>query len=185
MLFRPFIHLRFLSSQILPREICILAANNTFWLVDVYKKIYTLRYTPTFMPYFILASSISHFLRPQSGIAGVPAPSHVFGIEHVRALFPHQPFARRAFHILRFFARQIDPSGRFDQELETDLDADEEEYLSLDLGSMNFFYPTGDLPSAVRGIDNNLLFRPFPKQGLPLLGGGRAGLERAGFRARQ
>ena len=75
----------------------------------------------------------------------------------------------------------MDPSVRFNQALEAALDADEEEYPSLDPGSMNFFSPTRDLLSALQGTGDNLLFNPFPRKGLPLLGGGRAGLERAGF----
>ncbi|GAW26054.1 putative nitrate assimilation regulatory protein nirA [Rosellinia necatrix] len=60
LLFRPLIKLRIIGSAILPRDVCSQAADAIQGLLRSYSQLYTLRRTPSFVPYFLLASSIMH-----------------------------------------------------------------------------------------------------------------------------
>ncbi|KAH8910564.1 hypothetical protein BR93DRAFT_942960 [Coniochaeta sp. PMI_546] len=59
-LFRPFIKLRLKDSHLLPRVICMQAADAIHGLSRSYSQLYTLRRTPSFVPYFIVTSAIVH-----------------------------------------------------------------------------------------------------------------------------
>ncbi|KAI1372480.1 nitrogen assimilation transcription factor nirA [Hypoxylon crocopeplum] len=60
LLFRPLIKLRIIGSSILPRDVCSQAADAIQGLLRSYSQLYTLRRTPSFVPYFVLTSSIMH-----------------------------------------------------------------------------------------------------------------------------
>jgi hypothetical protein len=60
LLFRPLIKLRIIGSNVLPREVCCQAADAIQNLLKSYSSLYTLRRTPSFVPYFVLTSSITH-----------------------------------------------------------------------------------------------------------------------------
>ncbi|KAI1818640.1 hypothetical protein GGS20DRAFT_581396 [Poronia punctata] len=60
LLFRPLIKLRVIGSSILPRDVCSQAADAIQGLLRSYSQLYTLRRTPSFVPYFVLTSSIMH-----------------------------------------------------------------------------------------------------------------------------
>ncbi|OTA58928.1 hypothetical protein K449DRAFT_116197 [Hypoxylon sp. EC38] len=60
LLFRPLIKLRIIGSAILPRDVCAQAADAIQGLLRSYSQLYTLRRTPSFVPYFVLTSSIMH-----------------------------------------------------------------------------------------------------------------------------
>lgn len=60
LLFRPLIKLRIIGSAILPRDVCSQAADAIQGLLRSYSQLYTLRRTPSFVPYFLLTSSIMH-----------------------------------------------------------------------------------------------------------------------------
>ncbi|KAI1635250.1 nitrogen assimilation transcription factor nirA [Biscogniauxia mediterranea] len=60
LLFRPLIKLRIIGSGILPRDVCCQAADAIQGLLRSYSQLYTLRRTPSFVPYFVLTSSIMH-----------------------------------------------------------------------------------------------------------------------------
>lgn len=60
LLFRPFIKLRITGSSISPRDVCSQAADAIQGLLRSYSQLYTLRRTPSFVPYFVLTSSIMH-----------------------------------------------------------------------------------------------------------------------------
>ncbi|KAI1445488.1 fungal-specific transcription factor domain-containing protein [Annulohypoxylon stygium] len=60
LLFRPLIKLRIIGSGILPRDVCSQAADAIQGLLRSYSQLYTLRRTPSFVPYFVLTSSIMH-----------------------------------------------------------------------------------------------------------------------------
>lgn len=59
-LFRPFITLSISGSSLSPRDTCFEAANTISALLQSYSQLYTLRRTPSFIPLFILTSSILH-----------------------------------------------------------------------------------------------------------------------------
>ncbi|KAK6860900.1 hypothetical protein PG995_004536 [Apiospora arundinis] len=60
LLFRPFIKLRIDGSSVLPRDICTEAADAIRGLLRSYSQLYTLRRTPSFLPYLILISATMH-----------------------------------------------------------------------------------------------------------------------------
>ncbi|KAJ2970197.1 hypothetical protein NUW58_g9769 [Xylaria curta] len=68
LLFRPLIKLRIIGSAILPRDVCSQAADAIQGLLRSYSQLYTLRRTPSFVPYFLLTSSIMHLAIGASGI---------------------------------------------------------------------------------------------------------------------
>ena len=60
LLFRPFIKLRIIRSTISPRDVCCEAADAIRRLSKSYAQLYTLRRTPSFIPYFVLTSATTH-----------------------------------------------------------------------------------------------------------------------------
>ena len=52
LLFRPFIKLRFIRSDVVPRDVCSQAADAISALARSYSRLYTLRRAPSFVPYF-------------------------------------------------------------------------------------------------------------------------------------
>ncbi|KAK3330699.1 fungal-specific transcription factor domain-containing protein [Apodospora peruviana] len=60
LLFRPLIKLRIIGSSVSPRDVCLQAADAITGLLHSYSQLYTLRRTPSFVPYFVLTSSIMH-----------------------------------------------------------------------------------------------------------------------------
>ncbi|KAK5626664.1 hypothetical protein RRF57_002379 [Xylaria bambusicola] len=57
---QPLIKLRIIGSGILPRDVCSQAADAIQGLLRSYSQLYTLRRTPSFVPYFLLTASIMH-----------------------------------------------------------------------------------------------------------------------------
>lgn len=57
LLFRPYVRLRIRGSTIVPRDVCTDAADAVQTLLRSYAQLYTLRYAPSFLPYFTLISS--------------------------------------------------------------------------------------------------------------------------------
>lgn len=136
LLFRPFIKLRIRGSEVSPREICSEAADAIMGLSKSYSQLYTLQRTPSFVPYFVLTSSIMHLAiaasrtpsqeehqtggvstqQPPSGHppAGVVSPQvdpHVTksinqGIADLTEMAPCHHFAEQALNILRYLARK-------------------------------------------------------------------------------
>lgn len=74
LLFRPFIKLRMKDSPFLPREICAGAATAILNLSRSYSDLYTLQRTPSFVPYFVLTSSIIHLVIAASGTPSQSKP---------------------------------------------------------------------------------------------------------------
>lgn len=60
MLFRPVIKFRFIRSATSPRDVCTQAADAITTLVRSYDQLYTLQRTPCFVPYIVVAASITH-----------------------------------------------------------------------------------------------------------------------------
>lgn len=69
LLFRPFIKLRIKGSTVLPVSVCFEAADAIQSLSKSYSQLYTLQRTPSFVPYFVLTSSIMHLAIAASGIS--------------------------------------------------------------------------------------------------------------------
>lgn len=134
LLFRPLIKLRIVGSSVAPRDVCLQAADAIQGLLRSYSQLYTLRRTPSFVPYFVLTSSIMHLAIGASSIpihASEPAtpsgqhradPSAAAriaskldpkvaeainqGIADLTEMAPCHGFAEQALNILRYLARK-------------------------------------------------------------------------------
>lgn len=125
LLFRPLIKLRIIGSTVSPREVCTQAADAIQGLLHSYSQLYTLRRTPSFVPYFVLTSSIMHLAiaastSPAQSTADGTAPqkpgpaklgekvtkSINQGIEDLTEMAPCHHFAEQALNILRYLAKK-------------------------------------------------------------------------------
>lgn len=127
LLFRPLIKLKIIGSNVSPREVCSQAADAIQGLVHSYSQLYTLRRTPSFVPYFVLTSSIMHLAiaasaPPTEGKQEGPVPilkdpseanlgekvtrSINQGIEDLAEMAPCHHFAEQALNILRYLAKK-------------------------------------------------------------------------------
>jgi hypothetical protein len=157
LLFRPLIKLRILGSSLLPRDVCSQAADAIQGLVRSYAQLYTLRRTPSFVPYFVLTSSIMHLAisavgpigsitpptqasgeQPESKLDPKVADAIKQGIADLAEMAPCHGFAEQALNILQYLARKWD--------LEVEVSAgksaqDEPLRIRASTTSLNFFVP--------------------------------------------
>ncbi|KAK4168745.1 fungal-specific transcription factor domain-containing protein [Cladorrhinum sp. PSN259] len=129
LLFRPLIKLRIIGSSISPRDVCSQAADAISGLLRSYSQLYTLRRTPSFVPYFVLTSSIMHLAistthsEPSTGesesnsTAQSPSTSQPKvnpkltdaisrGIADLTEMAPCHHFAEQALNILKYLAKK-------------------------------------------------------------------------------
>ncbi|RFN49816.1 putative nitrate assimilation regulatory protein nira [Fusarium flagelliforme] len=154
LLFRPLIKLRIIGSKVAPRDVCSQAADAIQGLLRSYSSLYTLRRTPSFVPYFVLTSAIMHLaigatsVNPEATEADMKkavkvdprvAESITQGISDLTEMAPCHQFAEQALNILRYLAAKwnIDVENNADK-----LTAEEYDRLVLPhTGSLNFFSP--------------------------------------------
>ncbi|CAK7238464.1 hypothetical protein SEUCBS140593_010715 [Sporothrix eucalyptigena] len=72
LLFRPLIKLRIIGFSATPKDICLQAADAIQGLLRSYSQLYTLQRTPSFVPYFVLTSSIMHLAIGASTSVDIP-----------------------------------------------------------------------------------------------------------------
>lgn len=122
LLFRPLIKLRIIGSSISPRDVCTQAAQAIQGLLHSYSQLYTLRRTPSFVPYFVLTSSIMQLAIAASGPqqdggqegqqrGGAQLGEQVTksinqGIADLTEMAPCHHFAEQALNILRYLAKK-------------------------------------------------------------------------------
>lgn len=109
LLFRPFIKLHIIGSGVSPRDVCSQAADAISALVYSYDQLYTLRRTPSFVPYFVLASSITNLVNQGMHLHG-PAQFHQ-GIADLKVMESCHGFATRSRDILQFLSAHWDIAG--------------------------------------------------------------------------
>jgi hypothetical protein len=182
LLFRPFIKLEIFGSGVSPRDVCAQAAGALQTLVNSYAQLYTLRRTPSFVPYFVLAASITHLVTLGTGRSGPEALNQC--VSDLKTLSDCHGFATRAHDILRFLAEHWEVPVEMEP-------VEDDTNIKLKVGprsdSFNQFCPnmeSVDMASTIAPIENqeqSPLFWPFPTQGRPLIGVGDE-LEEAGFR---
>jgi hypothetical protein len=170
LLFQPFIKLEIVGSGIAPRDICVQAADAISALVKSYDQLYTLRRTPSFVPYFVLTSSITHLVTLGNSKSD---PEKIRQALHdLEELTACHAFAVRAVEILRFLIRHWDVEG-----LDSDDGGELEDIKNMcrpRSKSLNQFCPNITATDVANGIGpalegQNPLFSPFPLQGRPLL----------------
>ncbi|TVY34716.1 Nitrogen assimilation transcription factor [Lachnellula occidentalis] len=188
LLFRPFIKLDIKGSGLSPRNVCSQAAEAITTLVHSYSKLYTLRRTPSFVPCFVLTSSIAHVVT--LGTTKVGRELLQQGIHDLREMQACHGFAVRALDILHYLIS----TWKVDFSIESRSLEEELKYKQnprslcrASTSSLNQFCPNiqgVDLDSTLGPVkaDENPLFWPFPLQGTPLLNIGAEGLEASGFR---
>ena len=109
LLFGPFMKVRLLNSSVFPPEICLQTANAITSLVSSYRQLYSLRRTPSFVPYIVLASSIMHLATADTtGVSSISASKHILqGTAHLLEMIPCHSFARRGSRVLRIMAQDL------------------------------------------------------------------------------
>lgn len=157
LLFRPLIKLRIIGSTVSPRDVCCQAADAIQGLLRSYSQLYTLRRTPSFVPYFVLTSAIMHLAigavdtsgdpqnpTPENLEAAAKLDSRVSvsfkqGISDLAEMAPCHHFAEQALNILRYLAKKwnIDVEISSDKLSPEDFDRVVKPYT----GSLNFFAP--------------------------------------------
>ncbi|KAM3549129.1 hypothetical protein MY1884_008879 [Beauveria asiatica] len=159
LLFRPLIKLRIIGSKVYPRDVCSQAADAIQSLLKSYSQLYTLRRTPTFVPYFVLTSTIMHLAigatkvsSDLSGSADIDAmgesakidphasDSLAQGIADLAEMAPCHHFAEQALNILRFLAKKWNIEVEFGSSNKPVPD-DYEKLLKPYTSSLNFFAP--------------------------------------------
>jgi hypothetical protein len=174
LLFRPLIKLRIIGSSISPRDVCSQAADAISGLLRSYSQLYTLRRTPSFVPYFVLTSSIMHLAigatfsgeqqpagesESTQGGQSSQAPSRLSkigprvveaitrGIADLTEMAPCHFFAEQALNILRFLAKKWN--------IEVDISPTEEEK-QLQYGSPDFDHSTRPVTSSLNFFSPNV-----------------------------
>jgi hypothetical protein len=168
LLFRPFLYLRFTNSRVSPRDVCSQAADAILTLVRSYDQLYTLKRTPSFVPYIVLASSTVHLVRATNSSSALS--SFRQGANDLKDMCVCHGFAKRALNILRFLAEKWETGNALGEEPPMPLKK-VKSLCAPSSTSLNFFCPifvthnSGDMEHS----SLSTLFAPFPMQGLPLL----------------
>lgn len=124
LLFRPLIKLRIIGSKVTPKDVCYQAADAIQGLSRSYSQLYTLRRTPSFVPYFVLTSAIIHLAIGAVSTNDSPSETTSKAIEKAAQLDPRvskslsqgiadlaemapcHHFAEQALNILRYLAKK-------------------------------------------------------------------------------
>jgi len=182
LLFRPFIKLDIIGSGVSPRDVCGQAADAITMLVNSYSQLYTLQRTPSFVPYFVLTSSISHLVTFGNSREGPEKLKQ--GIADLKEMTDCHGFSIRALDILRYLIIHWGVDIVLDEENISEQDM--EKLCRPSSTSLNQFCPNIASTDIVNSIGpaaqtDNPLFWPFPLQGRPLLDVGIR-LQGAGFK---
>lgn len=183
LLFRPFIKLSLIGSGVSPRDVCNQAADAISALTSSYAQLYTLRRTPSFVPHFVLASSITHLVTLGNAKTGVEKVTQ--GITDLREMASCHGFAARACNILRHLAKKWDIEVPHDSKEPIEPDIFDAQARPSP-NSLNQFCTQVDEADMMRGIglageEENPLFWPFPMQGRPLMQYAGGNLGKLGF----
>ncbi|PQE19057.1 hypothetical protein CJF31_00011279 [Rutstroemia sp. NJR-2017a BVV2] len=168
--FRPFIKLTLIGSAILPRDVCDQAADAISALVKSYLQLYILSRTPSFVPYFVLTTGITHLIA--YGNTSIGLEKFLQGISDLTGMSSYHGFASCACNILLYLARKWKIPLPEDDDLIAEADLDT--WCRLSSISYNQFCPNVERVDIMKGIgtvleDENPLFWLFPIQGRPSL----------------
>lgn len=168
LIFRPFLHLRFNNSRVSPRDVCSQAADAILTLVRSYDQLYTLKRTPSFVPYIVLASSTVHLIRASGSSSALS--SFRQGANDLKDMCVCHGFAKQALNVLRYLAEQWGTDNALGEELQMSLE-EIKHLCAPSTMSSNFFCPiiATHIPGNIETSSISTLFAPFPMQGLPLL----------------
>jgi hypothetical protein len=164
--------------------VCNQAANAITGIVRSYSDLYTLRRTPSFVPYFVLISTIIHLVAVKNDYSNTDTRQQLSqGISDLEEMAKCHGFALRAIDAVRYLAHRWgvdvspDSTSRWNM---TDISR-----RSSVLPDQ--FSPDVSILEALQSIQPVLsskdppLFSPFPMQGLPLVALSTQ-LEKEGFK---
>jgi hypothetical protein len=109
LLFRQFWNLNIFESSTFPRTVCSEAAQNIFVLIRSYKELYTLRRTPSFVPYIVLTATLAYVADMKHAQTGTDMASLTYGSQGINFLLDmctSHFFAKRSVEIIKFFAKR-------------------------------------------------------------------------------
>lgn len=117
-LLRPFVKLRFIGTGVSPRDVCAQAADAITTLIRSYDNLYSLKRTPSFVPFIALSSSVMHlfiqstlrlteFDVPQIPVDANPNLKQQImqSAKDLDSMSSCHGFARRALDIIKYLAR--------------------------------------------------------------------------------
>jgi len=172
-LFRPFIKLRLLSSRIVPRDICIQAANAISSLMHAYRQLYGLRRTPSFTPYIVLTSTLIHIITDHALKRDDFSAQTLQGILDLEDMAVTFQFARNASAILRVVVEGWE--GTMAIANQTNSSEHPKDPRAILMPLITSVCPDGEHLVAIHynyQISEYPLFSVFPAQGVPTLAGG-------------
>ena len=111
LLFQKFWNLNIVESSTFPRTVCSEAAQNIFVLIRSYRDLYTLRRTPSFVPYIILTATIAYVADMKHEQTGNSKRFLKYGSEGISLLYEmcaSHFFAKRSIEIIKFFVKRWD-----------------------------------------------------------------------------
>ncbi|KAM0251931.1 hypothetical protein ACHAQJ_007946 [Trichoderma viride] len=133
LLFRPLIKLRIIGSKFIPKDVCSEAADAIQGLLTSYSQLYTLRRTPSFVPYFVLTVAIMNLAIGAASAVDInpgnvraadikqavkidPRVSEALkrGISDLIEMSPCHHFAGQALIVLQYLATKCEVEDDFD-----------------------------------------------------------------------
>lgn len=176
LLFRPFWNLEIFESTTFPRTVCSEAAQSIFVLIRSYKDLYTLRRTPSFVPYIILTASLAYVADIKGELTGDGMTSLTYGSEGLNLLedmCKSHFFARRSVKIIKFFAKKWGlqlPEHDFLRPRSPHSDDEDQPNTTPEFPKkFTFFRPNvgseGPVGRGHRFSILDMIFSPFPEQG--------------------
>jgi hypothetical protein len=174
--------LKLTTSGVLPRDVCNQAANAVTGIVKSYASLYTLRLTPSFVPYFVLISAIIHLVAVKTDPSNSEVRGKLLqGISDLEEMAKCHAFALRAIDALRYLAYVWDVDVSFSTG-----NRDLTDFYRLSSATPDQFSPDTSILQTLQSIQpvlsskDHFLFSPFPTQGLPSVATGTQ-LEQGGF----
>ncbi|KAE9374026.1 hypothetical protein N431DRAFT_371392 [Stipitochalara longipes BDJ] len=171
LLFQPFINLKLSTSAVLPRDVCNQAADAVMGIVRSYSDLYTLRLTPSFVPYFVLISAIIHLVAVKTDPSDADKRNKLLqGISDLEEMAKCHAFAHRAIEALYYLAHiwvvdfSINNSSKDPVNPEHTSSVSPDQF-SPDISILQLLQRIQPVLSA----GDHPLFSPFPMQGLPVV----------------
>jgi hypothetical protein len=176
LLFRQFWNLNIFGTSTFPRTVCSEAAQSIFVLIRSYKDLYTLRRTPSFVPYIVLTATLAYVAdtkHEQTGNGMTPLTYGSQGLNLLLEMCTSHFFAKRSVEIIKFFAKRwglqvpdldvLPPRSQ-----QSDREDQDDNPLAFPQ-AFTFFRPNAGSESYA-SPDNHFsisltLFSPFPAQG--------------------
>jgi hypothetical protein len=114
--------LRLGTSTVIPRDVCYQAANAITGIVKSYSDLYTLRRTPSFVPYFVLVSTIIHLVAVKNDPRNTDTRQKLSqGMSDLHEMAKCHGFALRALDAVRYMASRWGVEASHDVEGDRDM----------------------------------------------------------------